>query len=155
MLERYIEQQTAVFATLIDIRRNVKDIVTLSDDDIHNIEDIIKVLKPLKTATTLMCSQKHPTVSLIHPLKEMLLKQLEVCPNDSGLVSDVKQAISNDLKPRYSKDDTLSFLLNSSALDPRFKALSYIDAAARRNVYHSIGQNTVELHTILQSQVYY
>ncbi|XP_071109867.1 E3 SUMO-protein ligase ZBED1-like [Haliotis cracherodii] len=152
MLERYIEQQTAVFATLTHIRRNVKDIVTLNDDNIHNIEDIIKVLKPLKTVATLMCSKKHPTASLIHSLKEMLLKQLEVCPNDRGLVSDVKQAINNDLNRRYSKDDTLSFLQNSSALDRRFKALPYIDSASRRNVYHSIGQSTVELHTILQSQ---
>ena len=34
MLERYLEQQAAVFAALIDIKKNVKDIVTTSDYDI-------------------------------------------------------------------------------------------------------------------------
>lgn len=100
MCERYLEQQVAVYATLLEVKKSVKDIVTLSESDLQNIEEVIKILKPLKTVTTLMCSQKHPTVSLIHPLKEMLLRQLEVLPSDNMLVSDIKTAISNDLKPR-------------------------------------------------------
>ncbi|XP_046568649.1 E3 SUMO-protein ligase ZBED1-like [Haliotis rubra] len=147
MLQRYLEQQAAVFATLIDIRRNVKDLVTLNDDDITKIEKIIQVLKPLKTVTTLMCSQKNPTVSLIHPLKEMLLKQLQVKPEDSDLVSELKSTISNDLQPRYCKEDVLKFLLHASALDPRFKALPYLTEAQRHEVYHSIGQKAVKVKT--------
>ena len=102
MLERYLEQQAAVYAALIEVKKNVKDLVTLSDDDIHNIEELIKILKPLKTVTTMMCSQKHPTVSLIHPLKEMLLRQLQPLPTDNTLVTDVKTVISSDLRPRYT-----------------------------------------------------
>ncbi|XP_060555605.1 E3 SUMO-protein ligase ZBED1-like [Ruditapes philippinarum] len=89
-------------------------------------------------------SQKHPTVSLIHPLKEMLLRQLEVLPSDNMLVSDIKSAISNDLKQRYTDENILGFLLQASALDPRFKSLPYLDDRSRCAVYDNI-QSAAEL----------
>ncbi|WAR31209.1 hypothetical protein MAR_033751, partial [Mya arenaria] len=58
-------------------------------------------LNTFKRLTTMICRQKHPTVSLIHPLKDMLLRHLEVTPYDHRLLSDIKTAISSDLKPNY------------------------------------------------------
>ena len=62
MIERYLEQQAAVTATLPsnDVRRNVRDIDTLDGSDIPDAEDIVKLLKPLKTATTVLCDEKKP-----------------------------------------------------------------------------------------------
>ena len=50
MLERYVEQQAAVKAVFLskNIKKNVKDIVTLSDDDVAYIENVLKVLEPIK-----------------------------------------------------------------------------------------------------------
>ena len=61
MFSRYIKQQPAVFATLLskDVKKNLKDIV--SDDDLEAAGELILVLKPMKTLTTLMCDSKHPT----------------------------------------------------------------------------------------------
>ncbi|KAH3734330.1 hypothetical protein DPMN_040769 [Dreissena polymorpha] len=50
----------------------------------------------------MMCSQTHPTVTLIHPLKEMLLRQLEVQPSESTMALEIKKAINSDLKPRLT-----------------------------------------------------
>ena len=60
MLERYLEQQAAVFSAFMDrsVKKNIKDIVTLSDADIKLAEDVIQVLKPLKTITTLMSTDQ-------------------------------------------------------------------------------------------------
>lgn len=100
MCERYLEQHAPVYAALVKLKK-FGDVVTLSENDVQKIQELVTILKPLKTVTTMMCNQKHPTASLTHPLKEMLLKHLEISPSDNPLVSDIKKAISSDLKPRY------------------------------------------------------
>lgn len=71
MLEHYIEQQAAVFSSLTDrsVKRKIKDIVTLFDEDGKVAEDIIQVCKPLKMVTTLLSTEQLPTVSMIISLK--------------------------------------------------------------------------------------
>ena len=103
MLERFLEQQPAIIATLMmkDLKKNIKDVYTLSEMDISSAERVMSVLKPIKTVTTILCGESFPTVSMIHPLKEMLLQQLrKVNEEDDKLVSDVKKAISQDLESR-------------------------------------------------------
>jgi len=85
---------------LIEIKRTVKDLVTLSEDDVRHMEELVATLKPLKTVTVMMSSAENATISLIHPFKEMILKQMERNENDSKFISDVKAAICNDLQPR-------------------------------------------------------
>jgi hypothetical protein len=89
MVARYVEQQPAIFTTILskDVKKNLKDVVTISEEEMRILEDIVTVLKPLKTVTTLMCDTKHPTISLIHPLKEMLIKQLAVKEGDSSVIN--------------------------------------------------------------------
>ena len=100
--ERYVEQQGAIFATLMskDVKKNVKDLVTLTDDDNGILEDMIRILKPIKTVTTLMCDTKHPTLSLTHPLKELLTLQLKEQEQDNSVIKAMKAAILKDLRPR-------------------------------------------------------
>ena len=104
MLERYVEQQAAVQAVFLskDIKKNVKDIVTWSDDDVSDIENVLKVLEPIKMVTTILCEEEHPTVSMIHLLQERLLTFLEVREADTTLVKSGKLAISSDLRERYT-----------------------------------------------------
>lgn len=46
MLERYLEKQAAVFLALTDkrVKKNVKDVITLSDDNIKLAEAVIHEL---------------------------------------------------------------------------------------------------------------
>lgn len=102
MFSRYIEQQPAVFATPLskDVKKDLKDVVTLYDNDLKAAEELILVLKPMKTLTTLMCDSKHPTISFIHPSMEILKQQMAPKDSDSNLVQLVKQTIINDLATR-------------------------------------------------------
>ncbi|XP_073795657.1 E3 SUMO-protein ligase ZBED1 isoform X3 [Danio rerio] len=115
MLERYLEQQAAVFSALTDktIRRNIKDTVTLSDEDVKLAEDIIQVLKPLKMVTTLLSTEQLPTVSMIMPLKHTIL-------------------------------ESLKFLHMSTALDPRFKSLPFLDETMRINIFNRLMEKILE-----------
>lgn len=136
MLERYLEQQAPIYAAVTDksLKKNVKDIVTLSDTDVRVAEEVLQVLKPLKTVTTLLSTETAPSVSLILPLKATLLKSLVPSEEDSSITRDVKAAIREDLTPRYPPD-VQDYLHRATALDPRFKSLSHLDPALRQKTY--------------------
>lgn len=151
MLNRYFEQRIAIEATLMseDVKKNSKDIYTLKEDDIASIERMMQILKPLKTVTTLLCWEKSPTVSLIHPLKEMLMQQLQVSDDDS-LCSAVKNAILQDIRPRYTDPEMQLFLRESSCLDPRFKAIPYITEDDREEVFNSLVKKVQQLQSTVK-----
>ena len=103
MVDRYLEQQAAVMAVLTqsDVRRNARDICTLSDEDITHLEELSIILKPLSTITAMLCDAGRPTLSLVLPLKERLLQTLPPLDSDSTLASAVKTAIMTNLSSRY------------------------------------------------------
>ncbi len=70
MLERFLEQQAAVCASLLDkkLRKPSNDMHNLNENYITVAEDMVKLLAPVKTATTIMCEEEQPTVSVIAPL---------------------------------------------------------------------------------------
>ena len=78
MLERFLEQQPAISATLLsqDVRRNEKDLCTLTEEDVTIAEDLVRVLKPMKEASLAMSEDKQPTLSVIAPLLALLQEAL-------------------------------------------------------------------------------
>lgn len=73
MLERFWEQQPAVLNTLMS--RKVKkgeDIASMTEEDMTLIEEVIKLMSPLKVATTLLSEEKQPTISMISPIQAKL-----------------------------------------------------------------------------------
>lgn len=144
MLERFIEQQTAVYATLLDKQVRGADLSTLNDRDFASAEQIVKLLGPVKTATTIMCEEKQPTVSIIAPLHAKLLAHCEVCEGeDSPLITEMKSTLSKDLKDRYS--DIQNVLYVASALDPRFKTLPFLNEEQKDLTYESIASEAATL----------
>ncbi|WAR07122.1 ZBED1-like protein [Mya arenaria] len=154
MIERYLEQQAAIFATLLhkDVKKNIADVVTLSDTDNQNLEAALKILGPINTATNLLCSDSSPTVSLIHPMKEMLLVQMKIMPGDNAFVKAVKDAIVKNLLPRYTEPDLLDMLHVAAALDPRFKSLPYISEGDRHDISKSMSKKAIAIAS-MQSDV--
>lgn len=122
------------------VKKNVKDIVTLSENDVRLAENVITVLKPLKTVTTLMCTESSPSVSMVLPMKMMILKSKVLSDDDSPAVRDVKTAIGNDLQQRYTEPGLQDYLHKSTALDPWFKSLLHLDATTRLRVYDALTQ---------------
>ncbi|XP_069129208.1 E3 SUMO-protein ligase ZBED1-like [Argopecten irradians] len=142
MLECFLEQQPAIEATLLnkDLKKNFKDVYTMSGDDISTAK-----------YRSLLSLQKSPTVSLIHPLKEMLLQQLRVIQNDDGnVVTAAKEAMIKDLEQRYSDHTMKLFLHESFCIDPRFKGMPYLDDAAKEEVYKSLAQKTEHVVKTIQ-----
>ncbi|XP_034023456.1 zinc finger BED domain-containing protein 1-like [Thalassophryne amazonica] len=139
MLKRYLEQQAAVYSALTekDVKKNANDLITHSDQDVTVLEDVVEVLKPMKTITTLLSSEQQPTVSMILPLKHSILTTMKHTGTDSQIVKDVKSAIATNIEGRYSDLSLQQFLNESTALDPRFKSLPHLDDPSRKDIQQS------------------
>ncbi|XP_010778641.1 zinc finger BED domain-containing protein 1 [Notothenia coriiceps] len=136
MLERYLEQQQAIAATLLsaEVRRNAREIDTLEPADITDAEDMVRLLSPLKKATTVLCDESRPTVSLIVPLKHMIEQSMAQCDEDSSTIAQMKRAILKDFTDRYQGEQN-KFLQVSTALDPRFRSLHQLNDSQREDVF--------------------
>lgn len=75
-----------------------------------------------------MSSEIKASVSMIPPLKATVLHSLARKQEDSPSVRDIKVAVTKNLQDLYS---TCDFLHKCTALDPRFKALPYVDDGER------------------------
>lgn len=82
-------------------KKILRDIYTLFKDDVAAAQKVLEVFRPIKTFTTVLCHEKSPTFSFMHPLKEMLLGQLSRVADDDDLhVTAVKKAIHRNLELR-------------------------------------------------------
>lgn len=102
ILERFLDQQPAISAALLspEVRRNEKDLCSLKEEDITDAEDVVRALKPMKTATQTMSEEKSPTLSVIASLHALLLKEMTSLPEDSKVVKDIKDEIKKNLSTR-------------------------------------------------------
>ncbi|XP_022519279.2 E3 SUMO-protein ligase ZBED1 [Astyanax mexicanus] len=148
MLTRYLEQQAAVYSALTekDVKKNAKDLITLSDQDVTVLEDVVEVLKPMKTIITLLSLEQQPTVSMILPLKHSILTAMKHSGTDSQIVKDVKSAIATNIGGRYSNPSLQQFLNESTALDPRFKSLPHLDDPSRKEIFNNLAEKILQRH---------
>ncbi|CAM4635157.1 unnamed protein product [Leuciscus chuanchicus] len=147
MMERFLQLQAAVHATLLSPALNVdeSDIVTLSRADLANVEEVVKTLKPVKDATVFMSEESSPTVSLIAPVYAQLLQSMSDTIGDQPLIRDVKNAIKTDLLKRYNSEAEKKILHSSSALDPRFKGLPFLTEEERLDVSAGVTSEAASL----------
>ena len=68
MLVRLLEQEPAICAALMTSGKRDERSFNLSDTEIQKMSSLIEILKPLKTATTFLGSEKSPTASRMLPL---------------------------------------------------------------------------------------
>lgn len=96
MMERYLEQPPAIYSALMDknVKKNVKDIAVLSDSELRPAKEMINLLKPLKTITTLLSTETTPSLSMVLPLKTVILKSMQPVEDDSQTIKDAKAAIT-------------------------------------------------------------
>ncbi|XP_049320146.1 E3 SUMO-protein ligase ZBED1-like [Astyanax mexicanus] len=147
MLERYVEQQAALYSAVTDknMKKKAKDISLLTDSETKLTEGLIDVLKPLKNVTTLMSTETSPSVSMIMPLQRMVLKAMAPSADDSSTIKDAKAAITKDLQSRYSDHSIQDYLHRATALDPRFKSLPYLDEACVQKIWDDLTLEIVNL----------
>lgn len=89
------------------------------------IPEVIKLMSPLKVATTLLSEEKKPTLSMISPIQTKLLKHFQPEESDPLETSRMKERFRQDFDGRYT--DLQDLLYYASALDPWFKDLAFLD----------------------------
>ncbi|CAM4502813.1 unnamed protein product [Leuciscus chuanchicus] len=155
MLSRYVEQQPAIYSALTmdkNLRSHVTAIAMLTDGEQKMAEQLIEVLKPLKTVTTLMSSETTPTISMILPLKEMILKSMVPGDEDSTVIKEAKEAIAHDLDRRYTNPDLQKYLQKATALDPRFKSQPSLDESSLDRLYKDLATEILEYEPQRQAE---
>ncbi|KAL6491014.1 hypothetical protein MHYP_G00013590 [Metynnis hypsauchen] len=127
MMERLWEQQAAVTLTTrkMKSRSRGENLPDLTEEDITLMPEIIKLLTPLKTATKCLSEEKTPTISIIAPTLAKLLEHFDPDDSDLPVISEMKDKFRQDFSTRYTYIQ--DFLWKASALDPRFKALEFLD----------------------------
>ena len=100
MMGRLLEQQAAVCAAVIELKR--MDLLP-SGDDLKLVENVIEVLKPFKDITKNVSGEKYTTVSLVKPLLHHLLTQsLKVKTEDPVSIQHMKAAMEENFRSRYN-----------------------------------------------------
>ncbi|XP_046552756.1 E3 SUMO-protein ligase ZBED1-like isoform X3 [Haliotis rubra] len=160
MVDRYLEQQPAIQAPLLmkDFRKTGDTHLptSLNEVDMSIAEDIVQVMKPMKTATTVMCDEQQPTLSVVYPLYSSLLKSTAPAncdDTDSRTIREMKRAMHEDLNHRYQSDVDVSLLHNAAAMDPRFKDLPFLSDVQRMTVFSKIAVEASHLVNIAACEV--
>ena len=139
MISRYLEQQPAIYAALTskELRKREKDISTLSERELTSAEELVAVLTPLEIATTALCEESVPTLSMILPLQHQFLNCImKARHDDSALIKQVKKEVVNDFSTRYQDTCTKKYLTVATLLDPRFKSTPFLSDKDRLDAYH-------------------
>ncbi len=147
MLERFVENnrpQLALHYSQLRCRKDGKDLWTLTEADITCSEDVINALKPLKLATHVKSDEKTTMVSIIASLHAYLSRGTWIENTDSAVTQDIKIAVAGDLEKRYERE--MPFLNMTSALDPRFKALPFLEEENRQDVFTKMAMRHHRFH---------
>ncbi|KAM9751080.1 E3 SUMO-protein ligase ZBED1-like [Menidia menidia] len=146
MLERFWEQQPALLNAMLSRRiRRGEGLIAVNEDDMTLIQEIIKLMSPVKVATTLLSEEKSPTISMIAPIQAKLHKHFSEDNTDLPIIADMKQRFRQDFFDRYL--DLQELLYNASGLDPRFKDLAFLDDVDSRDlIFMKITSEVVKMN---------
>lgn len=137
MIQRYLKQEPAIHAALSspEIKKNVRDVVTLSCDDISEAEH---VLEPLKTVANIMCAEHSPSLFNLSNESSYSRKYGRKCARFKSCEGGETSYQRQSNKAIHKKEETAEFLLLCAALDPRFKCIPRLEPDQRDEVYGNI-----------------
>ncbi|KAM9857472.1 E3 SUMO-protein ligase ZBED1-like [Aulostomus maculatus] len=152
MVDWFLEQQPAICAALLSpqVKKGAHGICTLSEADVSGAEHLVKALKPMKLATTTMSEESMPTLSVIAPLHAQLLTDFKPLPEDERMTREIKHAIGEDLKKRYTSTKERHTLHTASALDPRFKSLPLLTTDEKMETYSRMTTEAASFEVVRQ-----
>ena len=143
MVNRILEQQQPLCATLIEIR---KPELMPTDTEISTMEAFVDVMKPIVEITEKIGGEKQVTLSAVKPLiYKLLTNYLRVTPEDSRVKKEIKKAVKMDLENRYQDPQVEEVLNKACFLDPRFKSLSFLLEAERNFIISMVEDEVAEI----------
>ena len=132
MASRLLEQKQAVFSVLLDSRKAAVRDLMLSPSEVMQVECIASVLEPLTIATTMLGTEKVPSLSIVQPMLAALTKRhLKPTEVEAKMVVDMKKTIVNSIEQRFSDPSQHKLMLLASILDPRHKSLKFLSPPER------------------------
>ena len=142
MFERLIQLRAAVYAVIHTnppVTRNIGSL-ELKDTDWTIMEKLTPVLKPLVSATEVLCTDEFTTCCTIIPLTLGLISNhLASSELDSGIVKDFKEKVTGGLRSRVLEGEYwLSIPMIATALAPRYKNLKFLSGEQREQLKSKI-----------------
>ena len=104
----------------------------LSRIDMNRIKHIHNLLSKLDVFSTTLGGAKFVTISIVLPVIKSIIKLLLPQEDDPNYIREMKEAILGDFRIRVQELLSLSFLMKTVALDPRFKNLKTVDDKSKR-----------------------
>lgn len=132
MISRLLKHKNSVLDVLNESPKLAFALPT--EADWSRLDGLRTILLPLETATATLGGEDYTTSSILLPLFSHLLKTMRANDDDPGYISRFKSMFYADLQPRKELLLEKNFLLWSSALDPRFKSLKFMNRESRTNV---------------------
>ena len=133
MLARFIEQQQAVCAVLLEDGGD--RVLMPSSTELAVIEELVDILKPFNDATEILSGDLYPTLGIVQPVFHQFLSEiLPSKPGDGDVVKKIKDAIRQNLSTRYQEEDIKTMLLVAMYLDPRFKKAPMLTAEKKASI---------------------
>jgi len=119
MVERFLEQQSAMCAVLAEDRKGWH--LLPRDTDITVYETVRDILAPIREFTDAVSGEKKVTISCVIPVVWKIFSVLAISDKDTALAEQMKQVLANDLKTRYDNPNVKMVLECATFLDVRFK----------------------------------
>ncbi|XP_067664262.1 E3 SUMO-protein ligase ZBED1-like [Haliotis asinina] len=147
MLERLSLLHGDIVAGLHDQSIKKHKHLDLKDNHWVLVDQLVSALKPLVSATEVLCSEEFPTSSGVYPLVFALVDNHLIAKDlDSNIVCDMKTRISAGLSSRLFPDGFLvSPTMIASALDPCYKNLKFLKPEQRTEVQAAVVRLITEI----------
>ena len=126
MMERVIEQQQPLSATLSQIRKG--DLMP-TDSEISAMYSFVEFMKPFVQMTEAIGGEKWVTISSVRPLIHKITHVfLQLSEGDSAMVKEMKQLMLAKMNEYYGEGCDMEVLDKAMLLDPRFKNVSFVSS---------------------------
>ena len=160
MIERVLEQQSAICATLIDQKR--LDLMP-QDSEFKILEGVATIIKPFCRITSQVSGEENVTISAVKPLLHYLINTYQSSSDTStktttlgntragasNCVVDVtesaRKAILDNLSTRYQGSLVNMLLCSASFMDPRFKSLPFVSVDYKKEIHANVKQQAINL----------
>ena len=149
MVQRIIEQQGPVCATLVELKR--LDLLP-KEEDFTLLEQLVNVLKPFRDVTIQVQGEQYVTISIIRPLLHHLTENvLQLQETDSSVIKNMKRDMVSNLGSRYQSLSISNLLDCACFLDPRFKSLPFMSEDNRKKLHTFVLEEAIDHYESLNS----
>jgi hypothetical protein len=109
------------------------------------VEQICRLLKPLKVISEKMCAEKSPTLSSVYPVLMNVLRNIVWCSDtDTELIKRTKTILKEGIEKRFISTTQLKAMQIAAVMDPRFKNLVFLNTEARKSAYKEVKKELKE-----------